>query len=162
MTKMQCALWIMVALCAAWGCNRQSASVSKTSEADAQKAAANQDPDFENIKGTWKIVSSEWDGEPNPKAVGNFFTFDGASLKAWLRDIGDVTLEYKIDPSKQPKHMTVKLGRPPNDMIYSAIYELNGDTLKVCFRERDRPTGFKTEVGTLWTSHVLERSDDLK
>ena len=43
--------------------------------------------------------------------------------------------------------------------IYTAIYELDGDDLKVCYRERERPTGFTTERGSMWTSHVLKRSN---
>ena len=72
--------------------------------------------------------------------------------------MGDISLDYEIDPTTTPKHLTARMGRPPNEGIYTAIYELDGDNLKICYRERERPTGFETERGSMWTSHVLKRS----
>ena len=88
-------------------------------------------PDVTNILGLWKIVSSEREGEPNEDAIGNFFTFENGQVKAWIREFGsDVVLTYELDPSTSPKHLTAKIGRPPNDRIYTGIYELDGDSLK--------------------------------
>lgn len=159
MVKTKFALWLMLALCATCGCSKKAAAPPASGTANADASAADQDPDYKNIQGQWKIVSSEWDGEPNEQAVGNLFTFDGRNLQAWVRDIGTITLNYELDPTKQPKHLTARRGSGPKESIYTAIYELDGDTLKLCFRERDRPTSFKTTVGSFWTSHVLQRTD---
>ena len=143
------------------GCSDKEAAMQAAADAEAaaEEAKRASHPDFEQIKGTWKIVTSEWDGDPNERAVGNFFTFENARMKAWIREIGDISLDYEIDPTKDPKHLTAVAGRPPNESRYTAIYELDGDTLKICFRERDRPTSFETERGSMWTSHVLKRTD---
>ncbi len=151
-------LWIVLATATTFGCSQESAPASKNGEAGAD-ATVNRHPDYENLQGQWKIVSSEWDGEPNEEAVGNLFTFDGTNLRAWIRILGHRSLNYELDPTKEPKHLTAKSGRPPNESVYTAIYELDGDSLKLCFREHDRPTGFKTEVGSFQTSHVLQRTD---
>ncbi len=138
------------ALAFALGCSGGSAPQSETS-------AERSHPDFKNILGTWKIVASEWDGDPNQEAIGNHFTFNNARMDAWLRTIGEISVDYEIDPTRNPKHLKATMGFPPNQTLYLGIYELDGDTLKLCFRKRERPTSFKTELGSMSTSHVLER-----
>jgi uncharacterized protein (TIGR03067 family) len=68
----------------------------------------------------------------------------------------DETVAYKIDPSQKPKTMDLE---PENNKLKAdlgkAIYELNGDTLKLCLGTNDtRPTEF-TEMGR--ASLVLKR-----
>ena len=141
------------------GCSGDKAPTTTEAEADAALAKRDSHPDYNDILGSWKIVSSEWDGDPNERAVGNFITFKNARMTAWIREIGDVTMDYDIDPTKEPKHLNAQAGMPPSQTLYSAIYQLDGDSLKVCFRERERPSGFKTERGSMWTSPVLQRSE---
>ena len=137
------------------GCSSEKPTAT-TEEPVAEQAH----PDYKNIQGIWKIVSSERNGEPNEEALGNFFTFEENYVTVWLRDFGDLGSSYELDPEK--KHFTVKMGSPPNDRIYTAIYELDGDNLKVCFKDRERPTGFTTTAENKWTSHKLERTASME
>ena len=143
------------------GCG-DSATKESTADAEAEagKAKRESHPDYQALLGTWKIVSSVWDGSPNERAVGNRMTFSNAKMEAWMKDLGNIYLDYEIDPTQSPKHLNAEYGFPPDRAIFRAIYELDGDTLRICYRERERPTSFETERGSMWTSHVLERAAD--
>ena len=53
---------------------------------------------------------------------------------------------YKLDPSKTPNWIDVTIGGG----TYLAIYELKGDTLRICHRKAggDRPTEFVSEAAS--------------
>jgi uncharacterized protein (TIGR03067 family) len=56
----------------------------------------------------------------------------------------------KIDPAAKPKTMDIIGADGPNKgKTFLAIYELNGDTLRVCYdlTGKARPTEFKTKKG---------------
>jgi uncharacterized protein (TIGR03067 family) len=58
----------------------------------------------------------------------------------------------KIDPAAKPKTMDIIGTDGPNKgKTFLAIYELNGDTLRVCYdlTGKVRPTEFKTKKGEL-------------
>ena len=58
----------------------------------------------------------------------------------------------KIDPAAKPKTMDIIGTDGPNKgKTFLAIYELNGDTLRVCYdlTGKVRPTEFKTRKGEL-------------
>jgi uncharacterized protein (TIGR03067 family) len=58
----------------------------------------------------------------------------------------------KIDPSKKPKTMDIMGADGPNKgKTFLCIYELNGDTLRVCYdlSGKARPSEFKTKKGEL-------------
>ena len=144
----------VVMLLTATGCGPKPADT----EAEAVIEVDKSHPDFKNILGTWVIVSSERFGEPNETAVGNRYTFREDKLSAWLQEFGDFNVDYTIDPTKDPKNFDFELGSEPS--IHRGIYQLDGDTLRLCFLTRNRPTSFKTKEGDPWVSHVLERSAD--
>jgi uncharacterized protein (TIGR03067 family) len=58
----------------------------------------------------------------------------------------------KIDTSKKPKTMDIIGAEGPNKgKTFLAIYELNGDTLRVCYNlgGKERPAEFKTTKDSL-------------
>jgi uncharacterized protein (TIGR03067 family) len=110
------------------------------------------------LDGTWKAVAVEQDGmqvpseevTSNPAVVevsGNTMT-----VKVGTRVFAQGTL--KLDASRQPKTMDVtgialaggKAGQTGESF---AIYEVNGDTLKLCFAHSAaaRPQSFQTRPG---------------
>lgn len=115
------------------------------------------DPD---LLGTWTIISSELDGEPNAAAIGNRFTFDGFQLELWMHRLGRLRVEYDLDTAQAPSQMDITLGKAPDEKLFRGIYELDGEKMKLCFRERVRPTEFGTAAGTGARFHVLERAVD--
>jgi uncharacterized protein (TIGR03067 family) len=118
------------------------------------------------LEGTWVVVSSEANGHKgpddpaDPRGVSTV-VFHGDQEVA--RRGGEVwaTFNFTVDPSKRPKTLDETLVKGVGDAKKFegkkslAIYELNGDTLKVCWTvygaERERPAEFATAPG----SHLL-------
>ena len=66
---------------------------------------------------------------------------------------------YKLDPSKNPKAIDLTTA-DKEKMMTAAIYELDGDTLKICWSEKDpdqRPTKFASDADSGQTMIVLKR-----
>ena len=106
------------------------------------------------LQGTWLPTAAELSENP----------FDEATLKTMKLVVeGDkytVTVgkspfdkgTIKIDPAAKPKTMDIIGTDGPNKgKTFLAIYELNGDTLRVCYdlTGKVRPTEFKTKKGEL-------------
>jgi uncharacterized protein (TIGR03067 family) len=89
------------------------------------------------------------------------FVFDGNKLtwnaaigamsragKVTARD-GTFPCDFKLDPAKEPKQIdiTLHLEKGKKDATLLGIYEVKGDTLKVCYfgsKSGKRPTEFST------------------
>jgi uncharacterized protein (TIGR03067 family) len=100
--------------------------------------------------GTWKGVSVVQDGKEVPKAEAVRLTVAGEkyTLKAGGEDIEGT---HKLDPTKTPKQIeAVRAKGPHAGEKMLGIYELDGDTFKVCFAApgKDRPTEFKSAAGS--------------
>jgi uncharacterized protein (TIGR03067 family) len=108
--------------------------------------------DAKAIQGNWKPVKAELAGQPMTDAVlksislklenGKYEVFVGAHP-----DRGT----YTIDADTKPKSMSVTGTEGPNiGKTFPAIYELNGDTLRICYdlSGAKRPTEFKSVAGT--------------
>jgi len=107
--------------------------------------------DAEKFAGTWTAVAIERDGKPVPAD-------DLAKVKLVVKGAG-YTLEtghqtiagtHKLDPKQTPKTIdAVRSEGPDKGKTIRGIYELTGDSYKVCFGEPDgkRPTEFKTAPG---------------
>jgi uncharacterized protein (TIGR03067 family) len=120
--------------------------------------------DLDKLQGTWILVAMELDGEEFPaedrkdwtaEYVGNKLTLRAGET---VRRRGIVTL----DPSRTPKAMnTWDLTKDGEfeDQTVPGIYEINGDTLQVCFARpgSDRPKEFTTKEGTGFLFCVYKR-----
>ena len=101
--------------------------------------------DTAKIQGTWKVVSAEDSGRKAPeesiKDLKWTITKDSITYK-----VGPKTTRwiFRLDPDKKPKWIDLTEG----ERTRPAIYELDGDTLKVCFGEgsqKERPTAFESK-----------------
>src|SRR5262249_46524037 len=114
--------------------------------------AADPTGDEKAVQGKWTPVKAELGGQPMPAALlktislklenGKYEVFVGTEP-----DRGT----YTIDPASTPKSMSVTGTEGPNmGKTFPAIYELNGDTLRICYdlSGAKRPTEFKTITGT--------------
>jgi uncharacterized protein (TIGR03067 family) len=118
--------------------------------------AARAADDLQAMSGTWKPAKAELAGQPLPPPVlmAIALKMDGANYEVIVvtekgpsPDKGTVT----IDPVAKPKGMTVTGVTGPNaGKTFPAIYELTGDTLRICYdlSGANRPTEFKTAPGT--------------
>jgi uncharacterized protein (TIGR03067 family) len=106
--------------------------------------------DLKKLQGTWECVEMEREGDvvPAESFKGSLAVYEDDRLTLY-RDgevfrRGIVTLE----PSKAPKKVnTWDLGGPYADQTVPGIYEIDGDTLKICFSRPgvERPTEFTTK-----------------
>jgi uncharacterized protein (TIGR03067 family) len=108
--------------------------------------------DEKAIQGTWLASSAELAGmpfaEPIVKTIRLVLT-DGKYTVSVGPRVDEGT--SKIDPSKKPKALDIVGTKGPNmGKTMLAIYELTGDTLRVCYdlSGKARPDEFKTKPGT--------------
>jgi uncharacterized protein (TIGR03067 family) len=109
------------------------------------------------MKGAWKVVSFEIDGN-KPRTADDLkkllVTID-AGGKITVRLDGKTIIEStnKIDPTKTPKTLdqTFTKGGGGKGKTSLAIYELKGDTFKLCAAAPGdpRPTEFSSKGNTL-------------
>jgi uncharacterized protein (TIGR03067 family) len=104
-------------------------------------------PDAKAIEGNWMPVKAELGGEPMPDAVLKTISLKLAhgryKAMAESPDYGT----YSLDTATRPKSMTVTGTDGPNKgRTFPCIYELDGDTLRICYdlSGRKRPTEFKS------------------
>ena len=110
--------------------------------------------DLKKFTGTWSVVSASKDGKDAPldefKDVRFIFSGDKMTFKK-----GDESKEgsFKIDSTKKPPHIDVTV----EGKDHPGIYRFEGDQLKLCVGQADRPTEFKSAEGTRTMLIVLKR-----
>src|SRR2546421_313304 len=89
------------------------------------------------LAGAWVVESMEMMGKKVESSVGDTFTFAGdkVTFKTKLKEEPET---YKLDPGKKPREIDFK-----SKETILGIYELDGDTLKLCVSTSGkRPTAF--------------------
>jgi uncharacterized protein (TIGR03067 family) len=108
--------------------------------------------DGDTLDGTWLPETAELGGKMFPDEIRK-------SIKLVVKDgkytvtVGKVVDQgtAKLNPKAKPKEMDVTGTDGPNKgKTFLAIYERDGDTLRVCYDlgGKNRPTEFKTKEGT--------------
>jgi len=113
--------------------------------------AGDKSDDAKNIQGTWVPIRAELRGEPmNNDALKSFtLTLDGDKYVVEAESVDKGT--YTINPAAKPKTIDITGVEGPNaGKKIPAIYDLHGDTLRVCYGlgGGPRPTEFKSPSGT--------------
>src|SRR5215471_17812360 len=107
--------------------------------------------DAKHIQGTWALVKAELGGQLMKDDVWTKITLKLNSGKYELTAENTDKGTYTIDPSAKPKTLDITGTEGPNvGKTIPAIYELDGDTLRVCYGlgGAPRPTEFKSPTGT--------------
>jgi uncharacterized protein (TIGR03067 family) len=131
-------------------------------------AAGADGPDSANAKevarfvGTWRFVSMEMAGKKLPEAAyrdGRLVITPGGKFSA---EEGSQPFRgtFKVDVSKSPKWIDVTvLDGPVAGQTARGIYELDGDTYRVCSGQfgQERPTEFAAPAGSQNILQVLHR-----
>ena len=123
---------------------------------------ADVEKELKKFQGAWTVQSVEAGGKELPIDVfkGMTVTFEGDKYTVKIGDKVIQTATQKLDPSKSPKTLDVTVAEGPNKgAVLLGIYEISGDTLKVCFdpEGKKRPTEFKTAAGSQTTLAVYKR-----
>ena len=114
-------------------------------------SACNEKQDRTALQGKWRAVEATSNGEAPPAGMLEklilVFSRESVSIMA------SAPARFTIGTNFVPAHMDIL-----NSRHQVGIYELKGDTLKVCFgMDGDRPTTFHTEKYTDHTYILLER-----
>ena len=103
--------------------------------------------DAHAILGTWEMVVQSSNGGPaTPQTVKWRLDPDG---KAFIMNIGDTAIGYKLHPELSPKGFDWQW---PGS-LHMGLYELDGDTLKVVITSAAstvRPTELKPATGMIY------------
>jgi uncharacterized protein (TIGR03067 family) len=104
--------------------------------------------DLKMIEGAWIPVVAELGGKPLPEEYlkdTKLVLTDGRYT--YMNDQGT----YKLIPAEKLKAMDITGAEGPNQgKTLLAIYELTGDTLRICYdlEGKTRPSEFATKTGT--------------
>jgi uncharacterized protein (TIGR03067 family) len=114
--------------------------------------AAGQPDDAKSVQGNWTPAKAELGGQPMTEAVLKSISLklDNGKYEVYVGNEPDRGL-YVIDSTTNPKSMTITGTEGPNSgKTFPAIYELKGETLRICYdlSGAKRPTEFKTGAGT--------------
>ena len=109
-------------------------------------------PDAKAIEGSWTPIKAEFGGQPIPDAVLKTISLKLAGGKYGVMAEGHPDNgTYSLNTAVQPKSTAVTGTDGPNKgKTFPCIYELNGDTLRICYdlSGAKRPSEFKSVAGT--------------
>ena len=108
--------------------------------------------DAKLVDGTWLGSKAELSGKPYPEELTRTIriTVEKGRYKVAHSGTSEEGL-FKLDPSAKPKSLDmIGTDGPNKGNKLLAIYELDGDTLKVCYdlTGKSRPKEFKTTEGS--------------
>ena len=113
---------------------------------------------MKQLEGTWRAVATEMGGKQMaPKELADYrLVFSGANCSI-VSGKRVTSCAVVIDPGSTPKN--IDLIRTSDKVVWRGIYELKGGQLTVFldFTGNQRPTEFKTEVGTQQVIRTYER-----
>jgi uncharacterized protein (TIGR03067 family) len=119
---------------------------------DAKQAA-------DRLEGTWKVVSMERDGKKVSREEAEKMRVEFKGQRYAFRG-GDEDYDgtFRADASQKPKHIDTVVKQGGKTINARGIYELDGDTLKICWSDGDeRPTAFATKPDSGLRMLVLRR-----
>jgi uncharacterized protein (TIGR03067 family) len=119
--------------------------------------------ELKKFHGVWTFESVEAGGKKTPAEELKGLTVTFAGDKYTVKK-GDEVIQVgiqKLDPSRSPKAIDVTVTEGlRKGAVMLGIYEIDGDTLKVCFDEegKKRPTEFKSPAGSETFVNVHRRA----
>ena len=130
---------------------------------NAQAQSDDLKKEVEKFQGTWLTTSLQANGQTAPEEQAKLHRITFAGDK-YVEKFGDDTIEegtQKLDPTKKPKTMDITItAGAQQGMMQLAIYEIDGDVLKICAAEagsKDRPTDFTAKAGSNRLLLVLKK-----
>jgi uncharacterized protein (TIGR03067 family) len=114
-------------------------------------ARADDKDEVKKLEGTWEVTGLEGNGKELPKGKMDKLTIKDGKMTGFGPEI-----TLSTDATKKPKWLNMTFTRDGKDLTINAIYELDGDELKICIPlapvkgsgmvfENKRPEGFDTK-----------------
>lgn len=112
--------------------------------------------EMEALKGTWKFTKLEAGGQPSIAGamdISRLVFGDGTITMTTVKGEMNETAKFKLNVKEKPKQLDIIAVRKQPDgaekeQAAPGIYELNGDTLKICFaKDGARPSAFASKAG---------------
>jgi uncharacterized protein (TIGR03067 family) len=126
----------------------------------AAPPSAERGADREKIQGTWRLVSSETEGEAVPaeslKTRPVLMVFEGDRVAARMGDMSASLGTFTLDESHDPRWYDRNY---PDGSPRRGIYRLEADRLTICIAAlgKDRPSSFMTKPGDGQSLLVYQR-----
>jgi uncharacterized protein (TIGR03067 family) len=172
--KMMAAVLITLSALTATGLTYQARNGEKPNDSPsllAQPGTAKPKTDHDRLQGTWRVLDMVTDGKPNIKQnpddeADATFADDTMSLVAQpgAKKFREFTI--KVDSTKKPKNIDLKVTEGVGKgKVALGIYELDGDTLKLCFPQDEnvaRPTEFASTDGSRHVFLTMRRQKSKK
>jgi uncharacterized protein (TIGR03067 family) len=116
--------------------------------------------DRDKIQGAWQIESLQENGKaaPDEKAITEVVIKEDKIIFKYAKLKHEAINTFHLDGSKKPKCVDVTF--PGRKEPYQGIYQLEGDTLKMCWTtnpDRERPNAFATEEKSGRRLMILKR-----
>ena len=126
--------------------------IGLTVAASLSAFAAAPPDDAKSVQGIWTPAKADLGGQPMAEAVRKSISLklDNSKYEVFVGNKPDKGT-YTLDSTSKPKSMTITGTEGPNHgRTFPAIYELKGDTLRICYdlSGAKRPTEFKSIAGT--------------
>ena len=117
--------------------------------------------EWKALVGTWKVESATLNGAESTETFKTLvLTMEEGKYKVAFGGTSDIGT-VKLDLAKKPKEMTVTGTEGTNkDRTHHAIYELDKDTLKICYSLSGgaAPAAFESKAGTMTLLVTYKRS----
>jgi uncharacterized protein (TIGR03067 family) len=84
--------------------------------------------EMKKLEGKWTVVSLVMGGKKVPDNNGPATIL----IKGNQITIMEKLMTFKIDPTKKPKNLDLRIGRGEESVDWKCIYSLEGDQLKIC------------------------------
>jgi uncharacterized protein (TIGR03067 family) len=99
--------------------------------------------EFKKFEGTWVVTAAQLDGDDLPDQLGQEYTFAAGRLTLRKGERVLDTARVVLVPSAKPKAVDLvsdylREGESPARFIY----EFDGEVLRLCRGDKDRPTSF--------------------
>lgn len=109
--------------------------------------------DLEKLQGKWIMTALDINGKTTPtdQFEGTTLTIKGDKYIVKVKD-KSFEMRIQLDSTRTPKTIDMIFTEgPKQDQVHKGIYELEGDTFKICRGlnpEHERPIDFTTQPGT--------------
>jgi uncharacterized protein (TIGR03067 family) len=129
-----------------------AAPLTGTPQNASTRATVSPDDDSRAVQGNWKPAKAEFAGQAMTDAVLKTISLklENGQYEVFVGEEPDRGT-YTLDAATNPRSMTITGTAGPNSgKTFPAIYELKGDTLRICYdlSGAKSPSEFKSVAGT--------------